>query len=288
VNKTLTVILIVVAAVVLAAGLFFFGFVYGRNVFGIAGTAAGNAWDYGYGPGMMNNYGGPGMMRGRGNYGPGMMDRGDGYGPGMMRGRGGFGPGGMMGGYGNGSIQATPLTVDQAKSAAEKYLANLNNPDLKIAEIMVFNNNAYVAVKESSTGIGAFELLVDPATRSAYPEYGPNMMWNQKYGALNHQYMMGGNGGMMRGYGRNQTTPAQPSAAMTVSAEQAIAAAQKYLDANVPGATAAADPMQFYGYYTLDFTRDGKVAGMLSVDGYSGQIFLHTWHGDFIEEAAIP
>jgi heat shock protein HslJ len=44
--------------------------------------------------------------------------------------------------------------------------------------------------------------------------------------------------------------------------------------------------MQFYGYYTLDFSKDGKVSGMLSVNGYSGQVFLHTWHGSFIEESA--
>jgi len=37
--------------------------------------------------------------------------------------------------------------------------------------------------------------------------------------------------------------------------------------------------------YTLDFEKDGKVAGMLSVNGYSGQVFLHTWHGTFIEES---
>ena len=43
--------------------------------------------------------------------------------------------------------------------------------------------------------------------------------------------------------------------------------------------------MQFYGYYTLDFEKDGRIAGMLSVNGYSGQVFLHTWHGTFIEEA---
>ena len=61
--------------------------------------------------------------------------------------------------------------------------------------------------------------------------------------------------------------------------------AQKYLDANVAGAVAANDPTQFYGYYTLDFSRDGKIIGMLSVNGYSGQVFLHTWHGTFVQEA---
>jgi hypothetical protein len=53
----------------------------------------------------------------------------------------------------------------------------------------------------------------------------------------------------------------------------------------ITGATAATDPTQFYGYYTIDFEKDGKVIGMLSVNGYSGQVFLHTWHGTFIEEA---
>ncbi len=274
-NKALTIALICIVVILLAAGVFYFGFAYGRTAFGFNAPSP----NYGYGPRMMNGYG----------YGPGMMGRRGGYGPGMMGRGGGFGPGGMMGGYGYqyGSTSASPLTVDQARAAAEKYVANLNNPDLKIAEIMVFDNNAYVAVKESSTGIGAFELLVDPTTQVAYPEYGPNMMWNLKYGGLNHQSMMGGYGGMMRGYGWNGTIPNQGTEAMTVTTEQAVAAAQEYLDAYVQGTVAASDPMQFYGYYTLDFTRDGKVAGMLSVNGFTGQVFLHTWHGNFVQEAEI-
>jgi hypothetical protein len=223
------------------------------------------------------------------------------------------GNGGMMNGGGssmmrrfNNKTNATPVTVDQAKAAAEKYLASLNNSDLKIAEVMIFNNNAYVVVKESSTGLGAFELLVDSISQTAYPEHGPNMMWNLKYGALNHQYMMGNNGttsmmggnggmmgmingssGMMGSNGWDSTIPTNVSAQMNVTPEQAIQDAQKYLDTNVSGATAATDPIEFYGYYTLDFEKDGKVAGMLSVNGYSGQVFLHTWHGTFVEEAEI-
>jgi hypothetical protein len=71
---------------------------------------------------------------------------------------------------------------------------------------------------------------------------------------------------------------------MTVTPQEAIQAAQAFLDANLAGATAATDPVQFYGYYTLDFERDGAVVGMLSVNGFSGQVFLHTWHGTFIQE----
>lgn len=60
--------------------------------------------------------------------------------------------------------------MDQAKDVAEKYLANLDNSDLQIAEVMIFDNNAYVVVKESETGLGAFELLVDPTSQVAYPQ----------------------------------------------------------------------------------------------------------------------
>lgn len=96
------------------------------------------------------------------------------YGPGMMGSNGG-----MMNGY-YGDTNLKPLTIDQAKAAAEKYLANVNNSDLTIGEIMIFDNNAYVVVKEANTGLGAFELLVDAASQTAYPEHGPNMMWNLK------------------------------------------------------------------------------------------------------------
>ncbi len=278
-SKTLSTILIVLAVLVVAGGLFFFGTMFGRT------AAFGTPWNNGpaYGSNhMMGGYG-PGMM---GGYG---WNRGNGYGPGpgMMGGYGwnnGYGPG-MMGRYGN-NTNTAPLSVDQAKAAATKYLATLNNSDLAIAEVMVFSNNAYVAVKETSTGRGAFELLVDPVSQVAYPEPGPNMMWNLKYGGLNHQNMMGGYGrGMMGNYGWNGTPPSGSETQMTVTAEQAVQNAQKYLDSNISGATAASDPMQFYGYYTLDFTKGGKVVGMLSVNGYTGQIFLHTWHGTFIEEA---
>lgn len=269
-NKTLSTTLSVLAILALAAVIFFAGSMYARvNAFG---------------PSMMNGY----RWNNDNTYGPGGM-MGNGRGPSMMR------------GYSNNNANLTPLTVDQATTAAEKYLTDLNNSDLQIAEVMIFDNNAYFVVKETSTGIGAFELLVDPTSQIPYPEHGPNMMWNLKYSGTNHNNMMGGNGYGMMGNGGmtlapgasasvsswNNTTPADVTAEMTVTPEQAITYAQQYLDANISGTTAATNPIQFYGYYTLDFEKDGKVAGMLSVNGYSGQVFLHTWHGTFIEEAEV-
>ncbi len=268
-NKTLTTTLIVIAVLAVAGGIFFAGSMYARaNSFGL---------------GMMN-----------GNYS--IMNDGNGIGSGMMN------------RYGYNNSNATPLTVDQAKQAAEKYIQSLNLNGFGIGEVMIFDNNAYVVVKETKSGLGAFELLVDPVSQIAYPEYGPNMMWNLKYSGLNHQNMFAGNGSMMGGYGGmmsgqggltlapgasagvnsnawDSIIPTNVSAEMIVTPEQAIEYVQKYLDANISGATAATDPTQFYGYYTLDFEKDGKISGMLSVNGYSGQIFLHTWHGTFIEEA---
>jgi hypothetical protein len=92
---------------------------------------------------------------------------------------------------------------------------------------------------------------------------------------------------MMGGFGWDSNTPSNAGADLTVSPEQAMEYAQNYLDKNISGAVAAADPIKFYGYYTLDFEKDGKVAGMLSVNGYTGQVFLHTWHGTFIEESEV-
>lgn len=273
-NKALSITLIVIAVLALAGGLFFFGTMYGQSLVYRATGAFGynaNAW----GPGRMAGRQGYGMMGGRGGYG-------------MMNGYGGYG---RMNRFGYNNPGGAPLTVEQARSAAGKYLAALNDSDLAIAEVMVFDNNAYVAVKETSTGRGAFELLVDTGSQVAYPEHGPNMMWNTKYGGLNHTQMMGGFGGGMMGgggpWGNYQWggAPADGGSAMTVTSKQAVEAAQDYLDTALPGTVAADDPTQFYGYYTLDFSRDGKIAGMLSVNGYTGQVFLHTWHGAFIEEA---
>jgi hypothetical protein len=149
---------------------------------------------------------------------------------------------------------------------------------------MIFDNQAYAEVKEKSTGIGAMELLVDPVTLAVFPEYGPNMMWNLKYGMMsgyNGYGMMGG--GMMGGWQQNPGATPEISADMPVSIEQSGQIAQQFLERYDPGKQADDHADVFYGYYTLHVLQDGKVIGMLSVNGYSGQVFPHTWHGAFVE-----
>lgn len=288
-NTTLKTILIVLVVLVLGGGLFFAGQVYSRWQ---SASFYGGGWMPmmdGRGGWNNNSAYGP-MMNGRGNdYGPMMNNRGNNYGP-MMSGRGNnFGP--MMGGgFGFNNANVEPLTIDEAKQAAQTYLDSLDVSGLEIDEVMVFDNNAYVVVKEEATGIGAFELLVDPVSKTAYPEHGPNMMWNLKYSGINHDNMMNGVGGFMMGggmMGQNYFNGdvANVSADMSVTEEQATQAAQAYLDQNFPGAEVEGHATAFYGYYTFDYSQNGKVAGMLSVNGYSGQVFYHSWHGTFVEEA---
>ncbi|MFQ5614739.1 MAG: hypothetical protein ACE5H9_21675, partial [Anaerolineae bacterium] len=118
--------------------------------------------------------------------------------------------------------------------------------------------------------------LVDPVTLAVSPEPGPNMMWNSKYSPMSG---FGGFGpiGMMGDTG----TPDLPTE-LPVSPQNAVTSAQRYLDAYLPGAEADEHADRFYGYYTLHVLRDGETVGMLSVNGYSGQVFLHTWHGDLL------
>jgi hypothetical protein len=209
---------------------------------------------------------------------------GPGWGPGGMMG-GGFGGGnggmgpGMMGGW----DATTPsngktLSLDDANQAVQNYLNQYGDSNLKIDEVMEFQYNFYAIVKEQDTGKGAMELLVNKSNGAVFPEYGPNMMWNTKYGHMGGfggGMMGGGFGGMMGG------RSATPQSQETISADKAQSIAQQWLDANQAGSTAET-PDSFYGYYTVHFQRDGKVSGMLSVNAYTGQVWYHTWHGDFI------
>lgn len=243
-------------------------------------------WDRDY-----SDYGGYGMMSG---YGMGSMMGGS-----MMGGYGGYGTGGMMGGYGMGSmmggpadVSTPPLTLDQAADAARRYVDYWNNSDLKAKEVLEFTNDFYALVIEQSTGAGAFEIIIDRNTGVASPEMGPNMMWNTGYGTWgsyddsgSQGYGPGGmmGGGMMGRYGRER---AAATTDMPVKKDDARNRAQQFLDRQLPGGRAG-EPDTFYGYYTIEIEKDGRILGMLSVNGYYGQVWYHTWHGAFLNEKKL-
>ena len=311
-NNTLKIILIVSGVLLVAAGLLIGGIVIGRTFFappifarsfgpGMMGSFMDRMDNYhgNFGPGMMWNQEyqgefdrvhGPGMMwdenyQGEGcpmesyGHGPGMMWQegfddedcpmhGDDFGHGMMwdeNYQGGFGHGhgpGMMWQFTDSDEDLPILTIEQVEEALAAYLLSVEDENLAVKEIMIFSNHAYAEIVEEDTGIGAFEVLIDPVSLDVYPEHGPNMMWNLKYG-------------MHGSFGYDE--------AMTVSPEEAVSLAQEYLDANSSGLQVDDHTDTFYGYYTLHTLKDGEVVGMLSVNGYTGDVFVHTWHGDFVE-----
>ena len=237
-----------------------------NGINGMMGTGNGNSGMMG--SGMMGAGNGNGGMMGSGMMGSdndngGMMGSGMmGTGNSGMMGSDMMGQGGTCGDPGTAGVSndATPITIDQAKESVKNYLEKTGKTDLEIAEIIEFDNHFYAGIKEKSTDKYAIELLVNRYTGSVFPEMGPNMMWNTKYGHMNWN---------TRG-------------TATVTEEQAIEKAQEYLDTAQPGKEVkSADT--FYGYYTLEVIKDGKVNGMLSVNANTGAVWYHTWHGTFVK-----
>ena len=182
-----------------------------------------------------------------------------------------FGPGNMMGmmrrfSSGNQYIDLQNISFDEIKSASEKYLNDIGLQNVIIKEIMEFSNNFYIETVEKDTGFGAVELLFDKTNGIIVPEYGPNMMWNQKYG-------------MHSGFAGSQYKNN-----MTIGEEKAIELANSYLAKISQNEFADDEGQKFYGYYTIDtVNKDDAVVGMLSVNGFTGQVWYHNWHGTFIE-----
>ncbi len=81
-------------------------------------------------------------------------------------------------------------------------------------------------------------------------------------------------------------TPAPLAARNRPSGDQARAKAQQYLDSNFPAKTAG-DADSYYGYYNIDVLLNGSTYGMLSVNGYTGQVWYHTWHGAYIQTGTL-
>jgi hypothetical protein len=166
----------------------------------------------------------------------------------------------MMGNMGMMAVHpadATPIPRAEAIDQLEAY-AQQFGPDVQVSDVMAFTNN-YYAQLVTPTGEGVGEVLLGRYNGLVMPEPGPNMMWN--------------------------TNSAMRSAfANRVQVDQAAAEAlaETFLETYLPDATVTR-AQQFPGYYTFDYGR-GTTEGMLSVNAYSGEVWVHTWHGTLLSE----
>ena len=173
-----------------------------------------------------------------------------------------------------------------AKQQAQRFADRL---DLRVGEVMRFENN-YYAELVGPGGDKATEVLVNPATGAVWLEYGPAMMWNTRYGMMGGSSgaggMMGGgpgSGGMTVGGYRGDPTwaPSPETTKPSVSAQKATAVAVRWLAREGSGLRAGTADA-FPGYYTLHVLKGDRVAGMLSVNAYTGAVWYHWWHGRFL------
>jgi hypothetical protein len=204
-----------------------------------------------------------------------------GYGPagGMMGGGYNGGAGGMMGGYGGGmmmggdgyyqGVPSAALTHADTEQVAQTFLASLSNPDLQIGDFDEYSHNFYLSIVDKNTGNGVLEVLIDRFTGYVHPEP-QSMMWIS-YGGM----------GSMMGYGGGSYYQGNGEA-VTVSPDQAKEIAQAFLNITYPGTVASDTVDTFPGYYTIETALNGETYGMLSVNGYTGAVWYHTWHGMFI------
>jgi hypothetical protein len=146
----------------------------------------------------------------------------------------GVGPGHMMGSVGiagDGPVR----NLDDAQRAAARFADRWG---LTVGEVMKFDNGFYAELADPS-GALATEVLIDPDAGDVQIEYGPAMMWNITYGM--------------------HPRPGDE----TVSAEQAAAIADQWLETNRAGEHAA--DVDAFPATTRCTRRGDQVVGMVSV-----------------------
>jgi hypothetical protein len=170
-----------------------------------------------------------------------------------------------------------PLGLVKTKSIVNTYLNRLNVANLVLKEIIVYNNNSYARIADSSTGINVMELFIDTETGIVISEYSSSFNWNQMYPSIPDSRAIGRIGLAPAGPGVD--TIANP---LIISPEQAETIASQYLVRFKINARLSKNIEVFYGYYVIEYQEWGKVVGMISINGYTGEAFRHDWHQTFI------
>ena len=191
------------------------------------------------------------------------------------------------------------MLVDKNGAAATEVLVDpaTGAVSLEYGPAMMWNTK--YGMMSGKLGSG---MMSADAMRSMMGSYGGSysrmMGGGMMSGAASGGGMMGGStGGMMGGgsygggsygggmMGGGYTAPSAPANAH-LSLGRVHELAQQWLDANQAGTKVESGGDSFPGYYTLETLRDGRIAGMISVNATTGAVFLHWWHGQFIERSA--
>jgi hypothetical protein len=177
---------------------------------------------------------------------------------------------GMMGNgsgmMGNGSAmmgeQSGGARVDSLAAARLRAQVLADRLSLRVGDVVRFDNGFY-AMLRAPDGSGVTEVLVDPANGAVRFEPGPAAVWSAR-----------------------SAVPADAGGAPLVTTEEAVRLADSWLAKQEGGlldGLTTSTPERFPAYVTLRAIRDGRVAGLVSVNLYTGAVWYHSWHGTFVE-----
>lgn len=172
-----------------------------------------------------------------------------------------------------GHVLGQRITIDQVEELVKDYLRD--NSNLRAEEIIEFANDFYVRFSEKDTGINAFVALVHPYNGRLYPGHHPDKYWNTEY--RGESYRLSRDGGEPLDW---------PSGPMTITEEQAWNDAQRFIERHLPEGRAGAVE-RFYGYYTIPVLIFEDVIGLLSINGYTGDVCYEACHGSLIDRVDL-
>jgi len=148
--------------------------------------------------------------------------------------------------------------------------------------MMGFGNNSYAGNMMGNGNNSNYDnkLNVD---HSAYFDnmmgFGSNYLFGNMMGFSNRWANM-----QSYGFGNYLLDEKNLSTDSTLTLAEAKALAEEYIASNYSSEYSIdSDAHAFYGYYTFHLDKDGSTAGMLSVNGLTGTVWFHTWHGTLID-----
>ncbi|NYT02741.1 MAG: peptidase M4 [Methanosarcinales archaeon] len=151
-----------------------------------------------------------------------------------------------------------PISDRQAWERAGTCASSFG-PRARVHSLMKFSSSYYARIVDGQTGENLAELMVDRYSGAVYPEPGPCFA---------------------RAASSRET--AGEGDVQPYDQEGARSRADSFLAGYCPGSRAL-DGEDYPGYYSFYFGRQ-DTEGILSVNSSDGRVWVHSWHGIFLEE----
>ena len=182
----------------------------------------------------------------------------------MMPGNGRYGRQGPW--QGQAQPQSGASSLEDAVTKAKAFAAEIS-PDAVVTRVYQFSNGYYALAMEKTGSKAAFGIILQSDTGNDANASGQFQKWNTKYTQM----------GVI----------ADAEALNKVSMADAAKAAQQALDKGSTKATVDAAGVDFYGYYLFTYNVDGKMAGLISVNGTTSDVWNYDFLGTYVSQQEV-